>query len=953
MAETLQEYNLEKEKEILEFWKKNKIPEKVKELSSKNKKNYYFMDGPPYATGHIHMGTALNKILKDIAIRSKRMQGHNVFCRAGYDTHGLPIEHKVEKELGIKNKQEIEEFGVQKFVDACRKFATEHIDTMNAEFLNLGAWLDFSNPYLTLSNEYIEAIWWTFKKAEEKGLLFLGKYPIHACPRCATAVAYNEIEYVKQTDTAVYVKFPVKGKENTYLLIWTTTPWTLPANAGVMVHPKFEYADIKLSNSEHWIIAKEKVQELMKILEAGYTIEKIYLGKDLEGWKYENPLLKHMKMPKYENAYRVILSERYVNLEEGTGLVHTAPGHGKEDYDAGIKAKLPVICPVSLDGRLDETTGKYANGVARVIDKEIVKDLEDENLLIYKHHYTHDYPVCWRCKTPLLMISSEQWFFKIEDIRNKLIDENKTVIWVPAWMKDRMHNWLESLGNWPISRERYWGTPLPIWICENEKCKSRKVLGSVEELKKESGLKEIKDLHKPFIDSVLLKCKCGAKMKRISHVMDVWFDSGVSSWGALDYPKRKDLFEKFWPADLNIEGTDQVRGWWNSQIITSMICFDKKPFKAIAVHGMVLDVSKKKMSKSLGNIIQPSEVIEKYNRDYLRYYLIKYSKGEDLTFDWNIFKDIKRFFNILWNSINFASIYLDLEFTEKLPKKLRAEDRWILSRLNSLILEAERNYNNYSYYQIISEIEDFVLEDFSRTYIKLTRDRTNIDKENVSLMFNHIASSLLRLLAPIAPHITEYVYQGYGKKTKDHKESIHLYDLPKVDNSLIDEKLEKEMNFVKEISQAVLSMRNENNFRLRWALKSLAIESNDSLVPNLKDVLASMINVKKVYELKSEPKGNFVVKEMPEAKIYLDKDVDSALKDEWELRELIRKIQDKRADLNLNPNDEVKLMISCDDPKFLIKFKTGIENGTNSKIEIKQGQLEKLLERSFYFSIEK
>lgn len=950
MSNLLGEFTRKEEDAVKEFWIKNNIPEKVRQKHESSEKKFYFMDGPPYATGHIHMGTALNKILKDVAIRSKRMQGYFVFDRPGYDTHGLPIENKVEKKLGIKNKQEIEKYGIDNFVEECRKFATTYIDTMNAEFFDLGVWMDWKNPYITLTPEYIEAIWWTFKRAEEKGLLYLGKYPVHVCPRCETAVAYNEIEYVKLTDESIYVKFPLVDEENTYLVIWTTTPWTLPGNTGIMVHPEFDYAYVKLSNNETWIIAEKLVQELMQAIEAGYVIEKVVKGKELEGLRYKNPLEKYLKLPKLNNAYRVILSERYVTLEQGTGLVHCAPGHGKEDYDAGTKAKLPVLCPVAMDGTMQSQAGKYAGKKAREVDKEIIADLEKDGFLVYKHPYTHDYPVCWRCKTPLLMLATPQWFFNIKKIQQKLLEENEKVYWVPEWMKARMRNWLESLGDWPVSRERYWGAPLPIWVCK--KCGKRLVVGSVEELKKLAKITEIPDLHRPYIDRVKIKCSCGSYMERVPEVLDVWFDSGVSSWAALGFPSKKELFEKLWPADLNLEGTDQVRGWWNSQLITSVICFDRRPYESILVHGMVLDIDKRKMSKSLGNVVMPKDVIEKYSRDYLRYYLVRTSKGNDIQFSWEDFKDIKRFFNILFNTFNYAMLYLDLnlEQQELMLSKLKVEDRWILSRYNSLVEEVLNAYNSYRFWLIPPALERFVIEEFSRTYIKLIRERVDSEKDILSSVFSYILFGLLRLVAPIIPHAAEHIYQKL--RQKGMLESIHMYELPKADKKLIDKAIEEEFDKALNVVQACLYLRSELKLRRRWPLKKLVVvtQSGKELSHTL-TLLKTACNVFEVEETKRKPA--LTCKEFEGFTLCLDTTADSKLKDEWEFRELVRRIQAKRKEKGLVPKEKAVVKLWCSDKSFVERFKDRIEEETNSKVEFVEGKGQKLIERSFYIEIEK
>ena len=945
----LEPYSREKEAEIHSFWKKGRIQDKARAKSAKQSKPYYFMDGPPYATGHIHMGTALNKILKDIAMRSRRMQGFNVFDRPGYDTHGLPIENKVEQKLGFKGKQDIEKYGVGKFIKECKKFATQFIDVMNQEFVDLGVWMDWKNPYLTLTDDYIEAIWWTFKKANEKKLLYVGKYPVHVCPRCATAVAYNEIEYVKQTDTSVYVKFQLKDKKDTFLVIWTTTPWTLPGNTGVMVHPKYDYSFVKMSNGETWIVAKEKVQELMDAIEAGFSVEKTVKGKELEGLQYGNPLEKNLKLPKLENAYRVVLNERYVDLSAGTGLVHTAPGHGKEDFDAGMKSGLPAISPVAIDGTLTDEAGKYAGKKARVVDTEIIEDLEKDDALVYKHPYTHDYPVCWRCKSPLLMIALKQWFFKISAIQKKLVKSNKETKWVPAFMQDRMHDWLNQLGDWPISRARYWGTPLPIWTCE--KCEEIKVIGTIGELKKESGVAKI-DVHKPEIDKIELKCKCSGKMRRIPEVLDVWFDAGVSSWAALGYPGKTELFKKFWPASLNLEGTDQFRGWWNSELILSTIAFDKKPFETIMVHGLITDLSKVKMSKSRGNTVTPKEVIEKHNRDFLRFYLASQSRGQDIAFSWDAFKDISRFFNTLWNSFNYTSLYLELNPEKKGKAKPEAEDKWLLSKLNSLVAEVNLHFENYEFFKACSAIDYFVLEELSRTYIKLVRERVGTNSgQAVSETLSQALFTLAKLMAPITPHLSEYLYQGM--KQGKMPESVHLLELPKAEKKLVDKKLEKEMELCKQLAQTALSLREQEKLRLRWPLKEVVVQTKTGKeLGKVKGILAKMCNVQKASEATSKPKGSFAEKEFEGRTVLLNTEADKEMKEQWELMELRRKIQDMRKQAKLVPQQTVKMAIGSSDEGFLKKYRKEIEESTNTKMEIsKGGKREKLLEREFWIEL--
>lgn len=935
------------EEEILKFWKAEGIYKKVKRASSREKP-FYFMDGPPYATGSIHMGTALNKILKDAYIRFFRMLGHNVWDQPGYDTHGTPIETKVEKELGFKSKKDIEGFGVGNFVNKCRGFATMHIDIMNEQFSNLGVWMDWENPYLTLTNRYIEGAWFTFKKAFEKGFLFKGRYPVHVCPRCATVLAYNEIDYTKQTDTAVYVKFKLKKFPNKYLVAWTTTPWTLPGNTGVMAHPKFTYAEAELSSGEVWIVAKEKLQGLMDALEAGYKIIREFPGKGLEGLEYE-PCISGLRFRPEElkGAYRVVLSDRYVNLEEGTGLVHTAPGHGREDFEVGNKTGLPALCPVDVEGLLTEEAGKYAGGRAREVDQEIIKDLEENSLLVYKHPYTHDYPICWRCESPLLQVGIPQWFFRVTSIRRKLLEENRRVNWVPEWAGERFRDWLENLGDWPVSRQRYWGIPLPIWECP---CGNIEVMGSFEELKKKSmeprmvlnkAGREI-DFHRPDIDRVQVRCsKCGKPCSRIPDVLDVWFDSGVSTWASLGYPRDKKLFKKMWPSDFQVEGPDQFRGWWNSQIITSILTFGRAPYRNILLHGMAMDVKGIKLSKSRGNFISPDEVIAKHGRDALRFYLLSNTHWENFYLNWEDLKEVSRMLNILWNIHEFITTYGGRAV--KRPGRLLPEDQWILSRLEH-VKSLTGQARGFQMFRLAQALQDFILNDLSRWYVKIVRDRVSPtyngrDKAPAQWTLRTVMAELVKLLAPISPFISERIYRDIGKK-----ESVHMESWPKSEKAKRKPGLENGMDAVKLLVEACQALRQEKGLKLRWPVDKAFIEIKDHKllreVKPLKDVICSMCNVKDMVFV-SKVSGR--AKEFQTGKIALGK----ALMDEALVRELVRQTQLLRKEAGLKVHQKIGAFFNSDKKTLdvLKRFEKDLLEGVNAKaiqlgeIQARKGEL--------------
>ncbi len=915
------------EEEVIGFWKKGKVYSRIRK-EARGRKPFFFADGPPYATGDIHMGTGWNKIIKDTYIRFWRIRGFDVWDQPGYDSHGTPIEYQVEKKLGFSSKKDIEAYGTAKFIRECRKFATRFINVMSKEFANLGVWMDWDNPYITLNNSYIEGAWFTFRKAHEKGLLYKGLYPVHVCPRCETAVSYNEIEHKTVTDTSVYVKFPIKGRKGEFFVIWTTTPWTLPANTGIMVHPSFSYSLVEIESGEKYVIATELVDPLMEKAGIGsYTTVNTFSGDDLSGMLYEHPLMDLVPaLQGLEGAHRVVTSARYVTLEHGTGLVHTAPGHGTEDYHVGVQEGLPRVSPVSTDGTFTKEAGKWLEGkFTRGADSLILQKLSERNALIKKEKISHEYPICWRCNSPLLQISVPQWFFKITEIRNRLLEENKKVRWVPKWAGNRFRDWLRNLGDWPVSRQRYWGIPLPIWECA---CGAIEVIGSFEELRKKSGLDREIDLHRPGIDAVKIPCpKCGKNMKRTPDVLDVWFDSGVSTWAALEYPRKKALYKKLWPSSFQTEGPDQFRGWWNSQIITSVLTFDRSPFGTIMLHGFVLDAKGAKMSKSKGNVVTPAQVIERYGRDVLRFYLMSSAPWDDFYFNWDSTKDTSKLFNVLWNVYQFTKAY-----APKKPSKrpvLKPEDMWIISRVNSL-LELSKEAEGYMIHRIVSSTGDFILNDLSRWYIKLVRDRlspwyTGGDKAAARYALHYVLEKLVRIMAPVSPFMSEHIYQDmFGKRF-----SVHSEAWPEQEKNLVDRKLENSMAIVKGLIEQMNAAREDGRLKLKWPLDAVHIysEKKDVLkaVKDLRDVVRFMGNVREVRFL---DKASREMKPFPGGRLGLG----DVLEEEKFVRELMRSIQVLRKKDGLKVTDSIVLTLNTDKEteKLIRKHEKAILHGVGS-----------------------
>ncbi len=908
----------------------------------KGGKPFFFMDGPPYATGRIHLGTAWNKILKDTYIRFYRMNGYDVFDRPGFDTHGTPIENKVEKKLGVSSKREIEEkIGVERFVELCKEFATEHIDAMTEQFKNLGVWMDWENPYITLRDEYIESGWWTFKKAYEKGLLYKGKYPVHVCPHCGTVVSFAEVEYKEKEDPSIFVAFPVEGKENEFLLVWTTTPWTLPANVAIMAHPKETYVRVRVGDRVY-ILAKPRLEAVAQTVGwEDYEVLEEFPGEQLKGLKYRGVLEEEVPKQR-EMPHIVVMSERYVSMEDGTGLVHSAPGHGREDFLVGQEYGLPVFSPVKIDGTYTEEAGKYAGMFVKDADPVIIEDLKRKGYLVHAGTVRHQYPICWRCKTPLLFLSVDEWFYRIDEkTHDKIREEAKKVNWTPEWAKDRFLDWVENLRDWPISRQRFWGIPTPIWVCD--KCGHVEVIGSKEELvQKAVKLPEHLELHRPWVDQVVLKCpKCGGEMHRTQDVLDVWFDSGITTWAALGYPKNEELFKRYWPADLEIEGVDQVRGWWNSQMITSVIVFDRRPYENIVMHGFVLDVHGIKMSKSLGNVVAPEDVIEKYTRDTLRAYLISRPVGEDIRFDWEEVKEYYNFLNTYWNLAQLLKRYVD-QFRFN-PEKNRTsylapEDQWILSRLQTVTGQVRDYMSKRRHDRAMQLLRDFILEDFSRTYVKLVRERMRLPEGDPSktAAYQTIYDVLKRtvvLTAPFIPFISEKIYQDVVRPFGG-PESVHMFDYPKPLDYLRKPELEEQFRTVMDAAEAVLAARHDAGIRLRWPVQHVVVVS-DRREPfeTFKDAFLRYVNAKELQFAEAVPEG-YVSKEFSDGIVAIPSQLSPEVYREALAREVLRRIQQMRKRMGLVEKDRIlvelwgdrELVDAVEEYRDLITSRAGVED---------------------------
>jgi isoleucyl-tRNA synthetase len=854
----------EVEKEILEFWEKNQIYKTAKK-KNKGKEKFTYLDGPPYTSGKIHLGHAWGKAIRDSVMRFKRMNGFDVWDRAGFDMHGLPTENKVCAELNLERKEDIEEFGLEKFQKACEEFCIDKMKIMIKDFKSLGIWMDFENPYMPIKSEYMEGEWFLAKRAFEENRLYEGSKVMTWCRKCSTSLSKHELEYENVNDNSIYVKFKLTEEDDTYFIIWTTTPWTIPFNLGIMVNPDLDYIKVDV-DGEKWIIAKDLESEIFsKVVDKSYIVLEEMKGKALEGKRYkhiffnETPRYKELE-DGYKNAFTVLLSKEYVDTSVGTGLVHCAPGCGPADHEVGLNYGLPAFNETDQYGTLKESMKKLSGLTAKKDDKLFIEHIKNTDSLVALTSIKHEYPHCWRCKQPIIFRTTKQWFFKTEDLKERMIELNKEIKWEPKAAFNAFESWLENIKDNGITRQRYWGTPVPIWKCSNSDCDNIDVFGSVAELKeKADNIPE--NLHKPWIDKVTYKCeKCSSEMRRIPDIFDVWIDAGSAGWLCFDYPRRTDLFEKWFPADFITEGKDQIRGWFNLLMVASTIAFNKAPFKSVYMTGFINDYRGMKMSKSLGNVTDPFEVVDSFGTDVLRYYTIGATKA-GLDMNYNPEDTRVRFRNvlILWNMHKFLSeniklTNLNLKDINLKDLELNIEDKYILSRLHSTIKNVTNLFDDLKIEDLPNEIENMYL-DLSRVYIQQVRETLAVgdieDKKKVLKIITHCLEEILKLLAPIAPFITEKMYLNLKDNFEATQDSIHLTSWPKPDSNLINKKLEESYGIAEKIIQSGLRAREKSQIGLRWPVKDIHIESKSPVISeikeNLSDIIKSQLNTQNLF----------------------------------------------------------------------------------------------------------
>ncbi len=857
------QYNIaESEREVRAFWKENDIFRKSV-LKNEGKPEYTFYDGPPTANGRPHVGHILTRSIKDLIPRYRTMKGYHVERKAGWDTHGLPVELEVEKELGFSGKADIETYGIVPFIDKCRKSVWKYKDLWEDMSERIGFWADFDKPYITYDNNYIESVWWAFKQLDAKGLLYHGHKVVPYCPRCGTALSSHEVAQGYKTikTRSIYVRFKAADEENTYYLAWTTTPWTLLSNAGLCVNPEADYVKIQTADCRY-ILAQALVDGLFE--KDSYEVVETCKGKDLEYRKYE-PIFKYVE-EKYRGKAWFVTCDGYVTLDSGTGVVHIAPAFGEDDSQVGKRYNLPFIKMADERGCYPETCGEYAGRFVMDCDPDIITRLSNEGILFKVQTIEHQYPFCWRCDSPLIYFARASWFIAMSELRDQLTADNNSVNWFPETYKEgRMGNFVSNVIDWAISRDRYWGTPLPVWVCD--KCEKHHVIGSVEELTKLTGAPADIDLHKPSVDPLTFMCECGGTMRRAPEVIDCWFDSGSMPFAQQHYPfENKELFEKQFPADFISEGSDQTRGWFYSLQAISTAIFGKSPYKNCVALGLVNDKDGIKMSKHKGNVVDPWEVMDKHGADAIRWYFyVSSAPWISTNFDGDAINEHqRRFMGTLWNTFHFYNLYSGIDGFNAAgisPKDcaLTMMDRWVLGALNSLIKKVDTELEGYHITEAARAIVDFV-DLMSNWYVRRCRRRfwmsdVTEDKKAAYVTLYTVLETLIRLAAPFIPFETEAIYQRLVRKLNpDAPESIHLCDYPVCDEAFIDETLEHDMQLVYDAVGIARNARNLANLKIRQPLSRLMVclENDDSRFDDeMLSILAEELNVEQAEQIDS------------------------------------------------------------------------------------------------------
>ena len=953
----------ELEEEVLKFWEDKQIFKKSLDKKS-SKGDFIFYEGPPTANGRPHIGHVLARAFKDLFPRYKTMQGYHVERKAGWDTHGLPVELEVEKEINVSGKKQIEQFGVEKFNKQCKDSVWKYKGEWEKMTKRIGFWIDLEHPYVTYDNEYIETVWWILKQIWDKDLLYKGYKVVPQCPRCGTALSSHEVAqgYKSITEESVFVKFKLVDQPDTYVLAWTTTPWTLPGNVALAIGPQLTYVKVK-QGKDYYILAKDRLD----VLEGEYEIVEEFNAKDLDGEKYQ-PLFDFLNLEEIagKKAYYLTLAD-FVTVEDGTGVVHTAVMYGEDDYNLGEKIGLPKHHTVNEDGTFTDLVKPWAGQFVKDVEDDITKYLKEKGLLYKTEQTTHDYPFCWRCETPLLYYAKDSWFIKMSALRNDLIANNQKINWIPEYIKEgRFGEWLNEVKDWAISRERYWGTPLPIWYCS--KCQGLECIGSIDELKKKVAKSKIKgqeakivdlDLHRPYVDELVWHCKCGGEMRRVPEVIDCWFDSGAMPFAQFHYPfANKDLIDKGqrYPADFIAEAIDQTRGWFYTLLAISTLLGKGSPYKNVICHGHVMDAKGQKMSKSLGNVISPWEMIEKYGADAIRWFLYTVNQpGQSKNFDPKAVEDvIKKNFLLLWNILSFYKTYEGDLKTDKLKAK-HVLDRWVLTKLNLLVKEVTEQLDQYQVAGAARKITGFINQ-LSTWYLRRSRDRfkgaDQKDKDQTILTLQHCLLTLNKVLAPFAPIISEAVYQ----ELKGEQESVHLEDWPEAAKK-IDEELLAEMEVVRDLIEKVLAIRKEAGLKVRQPLAEVQVKGKE-IKNELLDLAKDELNVKEVQFVKELTTGDkWVVKD----NIALNTEISDVLAAEGTVREIVRFVNQLRKKNKLTVKDLVFINYQTDSDQLAQIIEKNQEQilkstissaikrtevvGEAEEIKVKQGQIKISIQR--------